>query len=116
MKNLQLDFVQRIKLTDLLSHQEGPLGKTAPFLRVMEKARFSDAEAKEIVHLPVETPKGTLMHFQAPAGQPDFGKKKLQLEDSDAEKLKDLLESWERFSTLDHEWADPVVKQLGKEK
>jgi len=112
MKNLNLDFIQRIKLTDLLSVQEGSLGTTAPFLRVLEKVRFSDAEYAQIVQIPIETPRGMMTQFQAPTGVPDFAKKKVNIEDADAKALGDLLNTWDRFSVADHAWADPITKQL----
>lgn len=113
MRTVSLDFVQRVRLTDVLSQQEGPLGKTAPFLRVLNDVRFSEAEDNQIVKLPIERNGEVLgVNMRAPADAPDFGKKKIKIEDADAKALRDLLESWPKFTVGDHVWADPLLKQL----
>lgn len=113
MKNLSLDFVQRVQLVGVLAVQEGPLGKTAPFLRILNDVRFSDEEEKQINNIPIER-NGELVGYQrfAPKDTPDFGKKKVKVEDADAKHLKELLESWPKFTVQDHVWADPLLKQL----
>lgn len=113
MKNLSLDFVQRVQLVNVLSVQEGPLGKTAPFLRVLNDVRFSEEESKQIKDVPLERG-GEIVGFQRipPSDAPEFGKKKVKVEDEDAKHLKGLLESWPKFTVADHTWADPLLKQL----
>lgn len=116
MKIVSVNFIQRIKLIGLLSVQEGTIGKTAVYLRLLDKVRFSDAEDGEITKIPVETKDGTMTHFQAPESKPDFAKKKLQIEDSDVAVLKGLIETWPHFTAQDHSWAMPLLDSLGKEK
>lgn len=118
MKNLTVNFQQRAQLFYLLSQQEGPLGRTAPFLRVLTEVRFSDAENTQIIKLPYQVNGkvvGETIHPpQDSEGKPlpDWGKKKIKIEDADAAALLALLREWPKFLTNDHVWADPLVKAL----
>ena len=109
MTKLDLNFLQRFKLSDLLSQQEGPLGRTAPFLRVLNLVRFDDAESAQIKTVKVSD---SQVRFEAPTA--DFGEKSVDLETADGKALLDLIENWPKFTTPDHVWADPLVEQLSK--
>ena len=108
MQTIKLDFVQRLKLTNLLSSQEGTLGKTAPFLRMLEKVRFTDAEEAQIIKTPMSA--GLTNYAQPSAG---FGQLTVELETSEAAVLVVLMESWPHFTPSDHEWAQRLLKALG---
>jgi hypothetical protein len=107
MISIELNFTQRLKLSDLLSVQEGPLGRTAPFLRVLNLVRFDDAESPQIK---VQQVSETLRTYMAPTI--DFGERSVELESADANALQELLNSWPKLTTVDHIWADPIVEQL----
>ncbi len=106
MKTIELGFLQRFKLSELLGIQQGPLGKTAPYLRIMEKVRFTDVEAKVITQVRIND---TQVSVQAPA---TFANISVELEDADCTALRDLLEIHPTFTTADHLWADPVLAAL----
>jgi hypothetical protein len=93
-------------LIALFSEQEGPLGKTAPFLRVLDEVRFSDAESAQIKTEQV----GKRMTFEGPSG--DLGRKEVAIEDADAKTVVELIESWPKSRTEDHRWTAPLLKEL----
>jgi hypothetical protein len=111
MTTVTLNFTQRFKLVDLLAQQEGPLGRTAPFLRVLNTVRFTDAENKEIVVRPVPNDPGKIK-FAPPSAE--FGAITVDLETADAKALAELLNTWPKFVTADHQWADSIIEQLEK--
>lgn len=108
MKNIELDFLQRFHLLQILGQQEGNLAKTAAFFRMMEQMRFTDAENARIVTQDY----GEFSTFTRPEGEPDFGRLQVKLEDADATALREMLNSWPKFKTIDRVWAVPVVDQL----
>lgn len=109
MTTIELDFTQRLKLIHLLSAQEGTLGKTAPFLRILEKIRFTDMEESQIIKTPVSD---MLTNYAPPST--DFGRLTVDLETADAGVLVTLLESWPRFTPEDHGWANRLLTSLKK--
>jgi len=108
MKNLTVDFSTRIKLSNVLSLQEGSLGRLAPFNRVLDKVRFSDEESKSIK----TTQQNGLVLYTGPDNRPDFGKIQIALEDADASAVTALLQSWERFTTADVGWTSKLLDGL----
>jgi hypothetical protein len=107
MKNLELEFIQRLKLINLCEIQEGPLGKTAPFMRILDVIRFTDSEIPQIIKTQISD---NIISYAPPNNE--FGKILVGFETTDAKVLVELLESWPRFTTADHTWADPLIKLL----
>jgi hypothetical protein len=107
MIHIDLTFVPRLQLTNLLSQQQGTLGKTAPFMRVLEKIRFTDEEDRQIVKTPANE---KVMNYAAP--NPEFGKLAVDIENADAAAVAALMEEWAHFTTADHVWAGPILKAL----
>ncbi len=114
MTRVELNFTQRFKLTQLLSVQEGNIGKTAPFFRILELVRFTDEEDQKIVHTHVGI---NQVQFDPPKdadGEPieGWGDLAIEIDTSDATQLTELLKTYPQFKTVDHLWVGPVLKQL----
>jgi flagellar assembly factor FliW len=106
MKNLELNFIQRLKIINLLSLQEGTLGKTAPFKRVLDLIRFNEEEDVQIVKTQVDA---TTVNYAAPT---DFKSLLVDIENADATAVVTLMEEWQHFTPADHVWCDPMLKAL----
>jgi hypothetical protein len=107
MKTLDLDFTKRFKLGELLGAQSGTLGKTAPYLRILNLLRFTEAENNQITRVQISD---TQVSYQAPTR--DFGCISIDVENADCAALLELMESHPGFTTSDHVWADPLLEKL----
>lgn len=94
MKSLSLDAGQRTQLLDVLGQQTGKLVTLAPYWRVMEKLRISEAEATEL-SLRVEPSGERSLVLWDPA----VPLKKFKVEDSDAVALRACLEEWPHWQS-----------------
>ena len=95
-------------LTNILSQQEGPLGKIAPLFKVMDKVRFTEDESKQITM----TQDADRVNYSFPADVPDFGKLSATLEDSEATAVLNVIEAWPKFRPADHTWVTLLMAQL----
>ena len=117
MRNVHFNFVQRLKLAgpssgfgSILGIQEGPLGKTAPFARVLDKIRFTGEDSAKIKVTRIDE---TRANFEGPP-EPGFGELDVELDTNDCNEVAKLLETggWPGANTMDHAWADPLVLAL----
>lgn len=109
MKNLDLTFESRLKITALLGAVTGPLAKIATLQGVWNQSRFDEAETAQIKL--VEAGPG-LTNYLPPS--PDFGAKTIELEDSYAAALLQEIEACQTFRVSDLQWVQAVKQQLEK--
>jgi hypothetical protein len=107
MKAVDIDFAQRIHLVNLLSMQEGTIGRLAPFMRILDQVRFTDEEDKQIVRTPADN---NLVTFTPP--NPAFGKIQARIENGDAAVLAELIGSWPHFKASDGAWVIRLQQSL----
>jgi hypothetical protein len=107
MRIVEVNFAQRVHLVNLLSMQEGTIGKLAPLMRILDQIRFSEEEDKQITRTPVGNDQVT---FVPP--NPEFGKLTASIEDGDASMLSDLLANWTHFRAADGVWVIPLQQSL----
>ena len=105
---LRLNWIQRGQLGALLGLQEGTLAKTAPFLRIEAKIRFTE---EELAQIKVTASDGSI-RMEIPPGMVNFGEMDTEIETKDAKALLDLFESWPHFKLSDHAWVVPLQDQL----
>jgi hypothetical protein len=106
MKTIELNFAQRIQLINLLSVQEGTLGKLAPYMRILDAVRFSEEDKQHITR----TVEGNKVSFTAP--KPEYGRLTVSLETGDLAALEDLIATWPRFTAADGVWVIGLQKAL----
>src|SRR5947209_7983488 len=104
MKQLELDFLTRFKLSGILAEADGPLGKITPLLAVYEKVRFNEDEAKQIT---VEQ-SGNMVTYKGPADNPEFGTLDVDVEDAHATAVLNELEAWQHFKIADVTWVEKL--------
>jgi hypothetical protein len=107
MKNLSLDFPQRLRLGNFLAQTSGALGKIAALGRIYEAVRFSDEEWRQIR---VQDLGNGTSNVEPPS--PEFGRLETQLEDSDCPVLLQDLDSHQGFHLTDVAWVNAVKAQL----
>ena len=106
MKTLDLTFVTRAKLADILGNAIGPLGKISALQAVFHQVRFTEPELATIQRVDVGA--GRVI-VSAPEGS---NGKQIRLEDSQAQVLLAELESWGGFQIADLDWLDDLKRQL----
>ena len=107
MKNLELTFESRLKITALLGLVRGSLDKVTALQSIWLQTRFDDAESSQIKT--VDLGNG-ISNYVPPA--PDWGAKTIPLEDSYAAALLKELEECQTFGVSDVSWVKAVKKQL----
>ncbi len=107
MKNLNVNFAQRLSLGNFLALATGPLGKMASLQRVYEAVRFSDADMRQIKVTDLGNGMST---FQPPS--PEFGTLEVQVEDADATILHQEIDSCQQFRIADLGWVNSIKEQL----
>ncbi len=120
MITIKLNFINRVKLTGILSAARGGDGgfeKLHCLLKVFDAVRFTEAEQQQ---MKISDLGGGVAHYQitdpATSG-PDFAAKSAKLEDAQAKWLLKELDGWVPHATIDDlQWLDPLLAQLGKEK
>jgi hypothetical protein len=114
MKNLNLNFQQRLGVSNFLAQSQGALGKMTALQRIFLKVSFSDAEMQQIRQTPMG---GGMVRYDPPA--PDFGACDVSVDDADAEYLQAEIESGQTLHVSDIAWITAVKDQLangGKRK
>lgn len=107
MKDLELDFVQRLKTADLLSKVTGPLDKIVALAAVFQAVRFTEAEMAQIT---VKQLGNGVQSFEPPYAT--FGTLRTQLEDSQAAALLAEFHLCQGLTIADLPWFSAVKKQL----
>jgi hypothetical protein len=111
MKNLQLTFVMRVKLADVLACATGSLGKISALQAVYDQVRFTEEELARIEVTCIDKVRGIqTFHTDAPA---EFALD-VVLEDSHAATLERELNEFQGFRMGDREWVDLVKEQLAR--
>jgi hypothetical protein len=108
MKNLNLNFAQRLNVTNFLASVTGPLGKMSALQHVYEAVRFTDEEMRQVKM----TDLGNGMSSFEPPSIPDFGHLEVQIEDADASVLQQQFDSHQQFRIADMVWVGEIKKQL----
>lgn len=116
MKNLQLDFVTRVKLIGIVggAHaQDGGIGKLHALLKVFEAVRFSPDELDQITVTPIDDKLANYRITDPAAAGPEFGRKIVALEEAQAEWLRLQVKFWSAAATIhDLAWLDPLIEAL----
>ena len=116
MTTIKLTFVNRVKLTGILSGARGGDGgfdKLHALLKVFDYVRFTESEQAELTLTDLG---GGTVNYQisdpAASGK-DFGCKEVLLEDAQAKWLLKEMDAWGANATLaDLAWFDPLKEQL----
>src|SRR3990172_1567473 len=109
MRQVEVDFTQRLQLINLLGGQEGRVADIRLLSKIIDKLDFTPEE-RDLSALTTD-PRG-IMTWRLPADQPAFGVKVVDLEDAEAERVKTVLEAWPRFRPSDQKWLDPIFESL----
>jgi hypothetical protein len=107
MKNLNLNFGQRLGLAGFLALATGPLGKMAALQRIHEAVRFTDGEMRQVK---VTELGNGISGFEPPT--PDFGHLEVQIEDADVAVLQQEIDSHQQFHIVDMAWVAETKRQL----
>jgi hypothetical protein len=106
MKTLDLDFIARVKLADILGSATGPLAKITALQAVYAKMRLTEAELATVT----QTPLGDGRVSLSAAGGAFC--KQIEIEDQQATALLAELDSWHGYQIADLEWLGRVKEQL----
>lgn len=107
MKNLTLNKQQRLAVCNVVNQQRGTPRDLRVWGRLIEKIDLPDAERREVeMRLRVSQSNDA---FQKLAETEPVS---VELEESEADKLRDLLNSWPQFGPGDLKWLTPVQDQL----
>jgi hypothetical protein len=119
MKQLTLDFVDRVKLTGggidlggVLGLTHGNTAKMYVCRELYDLIRFSEAETKQMEITPGGNGRSL---FAAPKGVPDFGMKEITIEDLWARVLLDELETFGEYDMTDFapgSWRGRLIDRL----
>jgi hypothetical protein len=109
MKTIDLDFVPRFRLLNILGATQAdmPLADLAALYNVWTKIVFSDEDESKIVK--TDAGNGSTA-FTAPT--PDFGRISIQIEDAHAAILDRKLDSPRGATIHDVPWIEAVKRQL----
>lgn len=105
MKVINLDVFERLRAQGLLLRQEGNLEKLRPYARIIERLKLSPEE-KEGIGLR-EADGGFFWNPDAP-GKGETAE--VLVEEGDYAALKDLVNSWPRFSIEDIGWTEKIAE------
>jgi hypothetical protein len=108
MKKLQLNFLQRVRLVDVLGMAHGPIKDVAPIWEFIKGIRLTEAE-QAAVNFTVD---GQLRRWD-PFPTADFGAISYAFEASaDAAAVLRFLEHFPHFEPVDMVWLEGVLEQL----
>jgi hypothetical protein len=108
MRNLTLNYYERVQLWNLIGAHKAPrLREAAVLLRCIEKVRPSDEEARE-TQLTLDR---TQMSWRTPA--PGYGEREIAFEDEEAAALVGVLDTLEGVRVADWAWIVPIAAALG---
>ena len=116
MTTIKLNFINRVKLTGILSAArggEGGFDKLHALLKVYEAVRFTEAE---LAQLKVTDLGGGTVNYQiidTESSVTDFGAKDVAIEDQQAKWLARELDAWVASATIDDlSWLTPLRESL----
>ena len=107
MKQVSINFNQRVGLVNFLAGATGPLGKIAALGRINDAVRFTDTEMQQIKITDVGNGNSA---FVPPT--PDFGQMVARIEDADAALLVQELDACQNFRIFDRDWVGHVRSKL----
>lgn len=128
MKNIDLDFVTRVKLIGIIGAApagDGGIDKLTALQGAYRKAQFTAAEMEHLTVTQFDTPQGPntrynikgfdeALGYSAEAGE-DFGDIAIALDDSESVWLLRQLKEWSKYATIhDLDWYKPLVDILEK--
>jgi len=109
MKNLTLNFWQRVGLMNVLGTATGPLAKITALARVYDAVRFTDAEMQQVQIQDLGNGRSAL---KPPT--PDYGTKTIEIEDADAKAVLAEIEAYPAFQISDMTWVNEVKAALSQ--
>lgn len=107
MKNIELDFPQRMGLANFLSGVTGSLGKMVALGRVLDNVRLSEGETAECK---VQNLGNGSMQIEPP--KPGWGSVTASVEDGDADVLMAEIDTYQHFRPADLSWVLSVKSQI----
>ncbi len=108
MKDLSLDFAQRVGIQNYLGSVEAPLGKLTSLGNVLKLVRFTDREQQQIKLGPLD--EQGRQPITAPLAP--FGQLRTQVEDADANAFIEEIEGRGKHKMVDLVWIEAVLPQL----
>ena len=113
MKNIDLSFIARVRLTGILASAEGNLGKLTALQAVFEKARFSESEQAEAANVTLSlTPDGWLVASSGTVPELVGKIKTISIEDGQAEVLAQELAINPSLRMADLVWVTKIQEAL----
>jgi len=105
---IELTAQQRISLENLVAVQTGKTGDLRIYFNLLEKLKTDRKYKRRLI---VVLPGGSeIWNEEALAIEPRVT---LHLEQEEVDKVKELLDRWERFTTSDLLWVNPLKMCLG---
>jgi len=103
MKNITLNFWQRVGLMNVLGAATGPLAKITALTRVYEAVRLTDEEMQQVQIQDLGNGRSALM-----PPSPEWGTKTIEIEDADAKAVLAEIEAYSAFQISDMAWVNPI--------
>ena len=114
MQEVTLKFFERFKLADLLGVQEGKVAEIRILTKIIEKVDLTEEE-KAAAQYAMNAANG-LVTWRLPEGDDAFGTKTVDLEDAEADKIRQVIDNWPRFKPADKLWFSAVLDGLKKKQ
>ena len=105
MKTLDLDFIARVKLADILGNATGPLAKISALQSVYKKVQLTEQDT-DVQRIDLG---GGRVTVTAPLGTCG---KRVAIEDSEAVAVLTELEAWTGYQIGDLDWLELLKSQL----
>jgi uncharacterized protein YwgA len=110
MQEVTLNFFQRFKLVDMIGVQEGRAAELRLAYKIIDKVDFTEEE-RNAAAFSID-PKTGNVTWRLPDAA--FATKVVQLEDTEAERVKTVLESWPRSKPAFDRSVIEILDQLAQ--
>lgn len=111
MKALTLGAHERLHLESLLGAQRGNAKDMYLIVGIIGAIRLNEEEKNVAKYRPLQRAGQEFMVWDRPACEL-MGSKTVQLEDEQARRLAEVLNSWTGFSPIDMEWVRPLLEAI----
>lgn len=110
MKAIEVNIIQRLKLAAAVGSQNGNVQQMRQLSKLLDSLEFTAQEKEEIKLREVADPAGTTGLFWDQTATNVYS---IQLEDSDAARLKSVIERYEGWvASQDRRWVEAVLYRL----
>ena len=107
MFSIEITAQQRVQLEGLVAVQTGKAGELRIYFNLLEKLQTPAAYKRSLID---KLPNGLEVWNEAALAVAETVE--LALEQEEADRLRDLLEKWDRFTVVDMRWVKPLRAAL----